>query len=94
MTDDKEIGLYEKFSVWRKDGQSEAGEKHHGCEYFVLDMNHDPHALPAIRAYAQSCRVDYPQLALEILSRARELATEYELAAPTTGTSVPNEGTE
>ncbi len=76
MADNKERGLYDKFSVWRKDGRSEVGEKHRGCEYFVLDLTHDPHALPAIQAYANSCGADYPQLAVDILDRAATLANE------------------
>lgn len=59
-------GLYEKFKVERTDGQSEPGEKHHGCEYFVLDLDHDPHAIPALKAYAESCLDDYPQLAHDL----------------------------
>lgn len=51
---EKPAGLYRKFKVERTDGQSAPGGKHHGCEYFVLDMNHDKHALAAIRAYIRS----------------------------------------
>ena len=40
----RERGLYEKFAVERTDGKSKIGEKHEGCEYFVLDLTHDPHA--------------------------------------------------
>lgn len=56
-------GLYRKFNVTRTDGRSQEGRKHHGCEYFVLDLDHDPHALPALKAYEDSCRADYPALA-------------------------------
>ncbi len=59
-------GLYEKFEVTRTDGRSAPGEKHDGCEYFVLDLDHDPHALPALKAYEDSCRADYPALADDI----------------------------
>ncbi len=51
-------GLYEKFRVERTDGRSEPGEKHEGCEYFVLDLDHDPHAIPALKAYEASLRED------------------------------------
>ncbi|KKM87223.1 hypothetical protein LCGC14_1271110 [marine sediment metagenome] len=72
MSDNKKRGLYAKYRpVERTDGRSAPGEKHHGCEYFVLDLTHDPHALPAIQAYANSCGADYPQLAVDILDRAR-----------------------
>ncbi len=71
---DKNKGLYKKFHVERNDGNSRPGKKHYACEYFVLDLTHDLHALPAIRAYAVSCATDYPQLALEVLQLALECA--------------------
>ena len=49
-------GIYGKFFVERTDGKSAPGQKHDGCPYFVLDLRHDPHAMPAIRAYAKSAR--------------------------------------
>ncbi len=64
--DKRAVGLYAKFRVDRTDGQSEPGQKHHECEYFVLDLTHDPHAPAAIRAYAESCRADYPLLAADL----------------------------
>lgn len=63
---DRTRGMYDKFIVDRSDGSSAAGGKHHGCEYFVLDVTHDPHALPALAAYAVSCRADYPLLARDL----------------------------
>lgn len=60
------IGLYEKFTVVRTDGTSYTGEKHHGCEYFVLDLDHDPHASAALSAYAESCRIEFPALAADL----------------------------
>ncbi len=60
------IGLYEKFRVTRTDGTDRAGQKHDGCQYFVLDLDHDPHALPAIRAYEESCQHEYPALARDL----------------------------
>lgn len=65
--DDRRRGLYNKFSrIERTDGRHRPGEKHHACEYFVLDLRHDPHAVPAIRAYAASCKNEYPVLALDL----------------------------
>lgn len=60
---DKNRGVYEKFRVERTDGQSAPGQKHFGCEYFVLDCQHDPHARAALLAYAESCEAKYPLLA-------------------------------
>ena len=61
-----ERGVYEKFKVERTDGTSGAGEKHHVCSYFVLDLNHDPYAGAALEAYAEACEVDYPALARDL----------------------------
>lgn len=63
---DKSRGLHRKFTVKRTDGQSKPGKKHEDCEYFVLDITHDPFALPALEAYAESCRNDYPELAKDL----------------------------
>lgn len=64
---DKARGLYNKFRVERTDGSSAKGGKHEGCEYFVLDMDHDRHAIPALLAYAKSCGKDgYRELAVDI----------------------------
>ena len=64
---DKLKGLYKKFIVIRTDGQSVTGQKHDNCEYFVLDITHDPHAILALSAYAVDCRDDHPQLAEDIM---------------------------
>ena len=68
--ENKARGLYQKFHVERTDGKSYRGEKHYGCEYFVLDLDCDPHAIAAIRAYAESCREEYPQLSIDLLAKA------------------------
>lgn len=64
--DKHSVGLYEKFRVERTDGKSAPGEKHSGCRYFVLDLDHDPHAAPALKAYAESCESEYPNLAADL----------------------------
>lgn len=64
--DKKRRGIYQKFNVSRTDGQSSPGKKHDGCVYFVLDIDHDPHARPAMVAYARSCAAEYPELAKDI----------------------------
>lgn len=62
-------GVFDKFIVQRVDGSDLPGGKHYGCENFVLDLTHDPHALPAIRSYAASCAATHPQLARELIDR-------------------------
>ncbi len=93
MNDQKKRGLYEKFRITRTDGRSEHGEKHDGCEYFVLDLDHDDHAIPALRAYAESCAREFPFLAADLSKkifsmsvaaqgRGRRLADPKEKAGP------------
>lgn len=62
-------GLYRKFEVRRTDGSDFPGGKHNGCDYFVLDMTHDPHAKAAAAAYADSAEMDYPDLAADMRGR-------------------------
>lgn len=66
MTDSTQ-GLYVKYRVERTDGKSAPGEKHAGCRYFVLDVDHDIFAAAALEAYARACRREYPKLAHNIL---------------------------
>lgn len=68
--DDRERGLYQKFSVERLDGSSVPGQKHDGCVYFVLDITHDPFAIPALWAYAEACQREYPKLAKDLVDMA------------------------
>lgn len=63
---DRTRGIFHKFNVSRVDGTSAPGGKHDGCFYFVLDLDHDPHAKAALKAYADSCRADYPKLAEDL----------------------------
>lgn len=67
---DKKRGLYKKFTVTRV---HDPEDKHGDCEYFVLDLNHDPHAAAALFGYAESCEKDYPRLAKDLRLRADAL---------------------
>ena len=67
----KTRGLYEKFRVIRTDGKSAIGQKHDGCEYFVLDLDHDEFAWIAIDAYARACADKYPKLAADLKGHRR-----------------------
>lgn len=60
---DEQQGAYRKFDVWRTDGSSGPGGKHEHCEYFVLDVVHDPHAAAALAAYADAVEATHPQFA-------------------------------
>ena len=68
-------GLYSKYIVHRADGRDRMVEdKHYCCEYFVLDIKHDPHARAALIAYAGDCeqRVANLQLARDIREWVQE----------------------
>lgn len=62
-------GLFRKFEVRRVDGTDKPGGKHHGCTYFVLDVDHDPCARPALAAYAAACEATHPALAADLLTK-------------------------
>jgi hypothetical protein len=74
-TDKRQMGLYAKFRVERTDGTSAEGQKHDGCEYFVLDITHDKFALAALAAYEEACRTECPALAADLraMRYARQL---------------------
>lgn len=60
--------LHGKFIVKRTDGLDSPGNKHESCRYFVLDIDHDPHARPALAAYAADCAATRPNLARDLLT--------------------------
>lgn len=64
-----EQGLFRKFDVRRTDGSDAPGGKHDGCEYFVLDVTHDPHAKAVLAAYAAGVEATHPQLAADMRQR-------------------------
>lgn len=66
MDGDQLRGLYGKYLVNRVDGGDQPGRKHADCCYFVLDLDHDVHALPALMAYVVSCQNHYPLLAKDL----------------------------
>ena len=57
---DKTKGLYGKYYVERINDKK---GKHKNCQYFVLDLVHDKYAYPALIAYREACKEEYPQLA-------------------------------
>ncbi len=72
---DKDRGLYNKYIVTRLE---DPDGKHATCDYFVLDLQHDPHAVAALYGYAESCDMDgYPVLAAELRSRADRAAEQH-----------------
>ena len=72
-------GIFRKFEIRRVDGSDAPGGKHHGCRYFVLDMDHDPYAVAALAAYARACRDSHPALSGDL---ERWLAEKADEASP------------
>lgn len=66
-------GIYQKFFVERTDGSSAPGGKHHGCRYFVLDLDHDPAAPDTLRKYAEKVAESHPLLSRDILTMVEEI---------------------
>lgn len=66
-----EQGIYRKYIVTRTDGQDRPRKKHYKCEYFVLDLTHDPFAGAALLAYADACETAYPVLAQELREKVK-----------------------
>lgn len=63
MDDDIDRGWYVKYKVERIGGTP---HKHDDCLFFVLDLEHDKFALPALLAYAEACKEEYPRLQQDI----------------------------
>lgn len=76
---DRNRGLYRKYEVRKviaqRDQRGEMGQVLVPItgEYFVMRET-DPHAIAAINAYAQSCKDDYPTLAVELTDMAHRWA--------------------
>lgn len=62
-------GLTRKYQVLRHDGRDGAGQKHEGCEYFVLDLTHDVAARVAGAAYAEAVKESNPELYRDLSRR-------------------------
>ncbi len=75
--DKKFEGLDDRYSVRRTDGRSGEGEKHHGCEYFVMDLTHDRYAMSAIEQYAIACKSEYPKLAEDLFNVMQRQCAEF-----------------
>jgi hypothetical protein len=77
-------GLFAKFRVERLTSSSR-GIDHTDCRYFVLDITHDPHALPAALTYADSCESEYPFLAQDIRLMVRAAGDQRPLLTKDSG---------
>lgn len=68
---DKHQGLYAKYKpIERTDAPN---PKHKDCQYFVLDLTHDPYARKAAKVYAIFCSEEHPTLASDLVALAVSL---------------------
>jgi septal ring factor EnvC (AmiA/AmiB activator) len=66
MSNQEDRGIYPKFVISRLDGSDAPGGKHDKCRHYVLDIDHDKFAKPALIAYAKACKSEFPVLAKDI----------------------------
>lgn len=85
-----EIGLYNKFKVTRTDGKDAAGEKHEHDEYFVLSLSTDKNSIPAICAYIEACKSEYPALAADLHAKIAEINDKKNAFTLTPRITLPN----
>lgn len=67
-----------RYLVSRRDKRDLPGEKHYGCSYFVLDLTHDPAAIPAIIAYANAVRLTEPALAADLDALVPDMMSRFD----------------
>jgi hypothetical protein len=63
-----------RYRVERADGRDGPGHKHQGCEYFVLDLTHDPVGRAAALTYAAA--TDETELAAALVGQVGRLSGE------------------
>lgn len=63
---DTERGAYAKYTLYKNDEHGNPITNQLG-DYFVLDLMNDPLAADALRAYANSCKDEYPLLSADLL---------------------------
>lgn len=51
------VGLYNKYTVW-KPANCDIDRNYALCEFFILDINHDPLAMNALKAYHDAWQQD------------------------------------
>ncbi len=89
---DERIGVYRKYRVQRL---GDKAKKHAQCEYYVLDLEHDRFAGPALSAYADACEATHPELARDLRYKAalieHRIARELKASLSSSHASATNE---
>lgn len=73
-----EQGLFEKYHICRVDESDGPGGKHENCEYYVLDLTHDPYALEALHYYARACEKTHPELSKDLKRKVKRMFDDME----------------
>lgn len=60
---DVDKGMFNKYEVKRIDGKSDR----ENCQYFVLDLCHDPYAKPALQAYIDALPQEFELLKNDLI---------------------------
>ncbi len=69
--------VYEKYNVSRVDGRDAPGEGKANAQYFVLDYVNDWYARIALGCYADSCSIEFPELAADIEQKLADSKGKY-----------------
>lgn len=69
--------LYQKYNVSRVDGRDLPGGDKASARYFVLDYMNDWYARIALGCYADSCSIEFPELAADIEQKLADSKGKY-----------------
>ncbi len=72
-------GVYRKYRVQRLGDKPDryGRKKHEACEYYVLDLHHDPFAAPALEAYAAACEKTRVELSADLRIKAADVRRRF-----------------
>jgi hypothetical protein len=72
-------GVYRKYRVQRLGDKPDrwGRKKHAECEYYVLDLHHDPFAAPALEAYAAACEKTHVELSADLRIKASDVRRRF-----------------
>jgi hypothetical protein len=90
IMDEEKRGLYNKYKVTKVDGSPVDPR----ATYFVLRVDTDPHAIPAIAAYSVACAEENPDLAHDLSILVANMITLRELGGMDSLVSIVKEKTD
>lgn len=72
---DEDRRFYQKYNVQRLNRLNDRTGRYDGCEFFVLDLDHDRYAKIALLAYAGACEEEFPLLSRNLLERCKRMGS-------------------